>query len=207
MLRSPMDPPNLPMTDAYDDTRADESSFDQGLSGPQPDRLAPPLGTQGRARRPVTQSELDELLMTPHRIGDLHRAIERLSDIVALSLGPVAWSPIPTQTNVTATSFGSGGYIIAAKPLADGSGVALRNIQVGGSGAGIVQLIASANDKLYSDRMGERVLAVVRLTANQLSQTIAQMVRLRSGETLFALCTNAVITMDFAGEYRAMRSE
>lgn len=207
MLRSPMDPPALPMTDAYDDTRADESSFDQATSGPQPDRLAPPLSPQGRPRRPVTQSELDELLMTPQRIADLHRAIERMTDIIALAFGPVAWATVPTQTNVTGTNIGSGTYITAAKPLVDGSGVAMRNVQVGGSGVGIVQLVASMNDKIYSDHMGERVLAVVRLTTNQLTQAVNQILWLKSGESLFAYCTNAVITLDFAGEYRGLRSE
>ena len=196
------------MTDAYDDTRADESSFDQATSGPQPDRLAPPLGVQGRRpRRPVTQSEIDELLMTPQRIADLHRAIERMTDIVGLALGTIAWFNAPTQTNVTGTNLGSGTFITAAKPLVDGSGVALRNVQVGGSGPGIVQLVASMNDKLYADHMGERVLAVVRLTVNDLTTGVNQILWLKSGETLFAYCTNAVIMLDFAAEYRGLRSE
>ncbi len=208
MVIDDLHPAPLPPTAEGGDTQADPPSYREANAGPHPSAVQRPQGREGN-RRPVTQSEIDELLQLPFKMGDISAEIRELRGITRLALAPISWANAPASANVTGTAHpsGTGSYLIAAQPLVDGTFVELRNVIIGASAAGVYQLIASMNDALYNDTMGQRTLCVVRLTASALSFQVTQQLTLRPRERLFLLNAAASVSFDFSAEYRGMRSE
>lgn len=115
-----------------------------------------------------------------------------------------------------ATSAFVGGTVPAFYNPSATTACILRNIVVGGSDAGIVQLvlarIANTGGGPNPTLIGPailRVVGTVRLTAAQvLSVALPQYVVLQPGESLHLITSKSVATtLDFSAEYRVMASE
>lgn len=201
-----MRPPHLASSPLGGNTVAETPSRRQGTGGPNPSDIIAPPGYQGDGPRPLGSSALDDLLLLPMRFGDLAREVGRLCNFLQNVFARVAWDTIVPSVDVTGTSDGASGSYVKVFPARSGYGVEMRNVQVGMNAAGVVQVVAIRSDALYATGP-KRILAVVRTTANQLTQLVTSDLHLEPDETLYAWCSSASNHFDFCGEFRARRSE
>jgi hypothetical protein len=200
-----MTPPHLGSSAFDGDTRAETPSREQAEAGPNPADIDHLLGQQGDPRRPVKPSALDDLLLLPMRFGDLAREIRNLRNLLAMAFAPVAWVNQVATVDVAGTALGSGSYL-RVMHAQGGTGRELRNVMVGGSAAGLYQLLASSSDAIYANRLG-RVLGSVRLTANMLTVPYTPLIHVEPNEHLYLYNASAAVNFDFSAEYRARRSQ
>ena len=157
--------------------------------------------------RPAEPSPLQRLLDLPREWLNLAHVIESAVCLVTEALGPQVWSALTALSNVPQKgTFGTGCYLFAY----DGhpsQALELRNLLVGTSAPGIVQLVAVRAADLIGSSPPYRVLATVRTTASALTLFMPAKLRLEPEERLALIyLTTTAVTFDLSGEYRVLRS-
>ena len=184
----------------------DKRSPQAATAGPRPQTLTtsqPPMGT-----RVVSESSFDALMLLPHQMLDVARAVEQLRTAVILANGSRHWAnwaisdTAGTQLGSSATAF-----LLAFTQHSHGAWSELRNIFVGASVAGRIQLWATRHDTFYSDQKG-RLIGTARVNATVQSVWFPAHVLVQPDEKLVMyFLDNATVNLDFACEYSALRAE
>lgn len=179
------------------------------MGDPAHDPQEPPFADPpnlGDNRPTIAPSVIARLLELPHEWLNLARTIDDARNVLVDAFAREVWSALTAVSNVAQKgTFGSGCYVFAY----DGhpsQAVELRNLLIGTSAAGTVQLIAVRAADLIGSNPPYRILATVRTTATMLSLFMPAKVRLEPEEKLAMIyLTGASVNFDLSGEYRVLK--
>lgn len=168
--------------------------------------IAQPAGQGDGRPGPLGQSTLQALLNLPHEWLNLARVIADARNVLVDALAREAWANRSDCSNQAQDgTIGSGCYILALKAHPS-QAIHLRNLLVGTSTAGTVQLVASRSTQLLGANPAYRLIGTIRTNANALSQWFPPEVTLDPEENLFLIyTTGASVNFDLSCEWRVLK--
>ena len=167
--------------------------------------IAQPQG-QGDSRPDNGHSVLQALLTLPTEWMKLAREIQDARNVLVDAFARVVWANRADISNQAQDgTLGTGCYILALRAHPS-QAIHLRNLLVGTSTAGTVQIAASRAVSLMGANPAYRLIGTVRTNANALSQWFPAEITLDPEENLFLIfTTGASVNFDLSCEYRVLK--